>query len=78
MPMAQVKSIVFQYIMTYYNRQRIYTANSGGLPPAISSVRQRTGRISRRFWVFTFCTALDFSSENDASNGDNEKVRLRF
>ena len=24
--MAQVKSIVFRYIMTYYNRQRIYTA----------------------------------------------------
>ena len=22
--MAQVKSIVFRYIMTYYNRQRIY------------------------------------------------------
>jgi len=35
MPMAQVKSIVFRYIMTYYNRQRIYTANPGGLPPAM-------------------------------------------
>ena len=34
MPMAQVKSIVFRYSMTYYNRQRIYTANPGGLPPA--------------------------------------------
>ena len=34
MPMAQVKSIVFRYIMTYYNRQRINTANPGGLPPA--------------------------------------------
>jgi transposase InsO family protein len=34
MPMTQVKSIVFRYIMTYYNRQRIYTANPGGLPPA--------------------------------------------
>ena len=30
MPMAQVKSIVFRYIMTYY-----YTANPGGLPPAM-------------------------------------------
>ena len=30
MPMAQVKSI-----LTYYNRQRIYTANPGGLPPAM-------------------------------------------
>jgi transposase InsO family protein len=35
MPIAQVKSIVFRYIMTYYNRQRIYTANPGGLPPAM-------------------------------------------
>ncbi|BAK97517.1 putative transposase orfB for insertion sequence element [Oscillibacter valericigenes Sjm18-20] len=35
MPMAQVKSIVFRYIMTYYNRRRIYTANPGGLPPAM-------------------------------------------
>lgn len=28
-------SIVFRYIMTYYNRQRIYTANPNGLPPAM-------------------------------------------
>ena len=35
MPMAQVKSIVFRYIMTYYNRERIYTSNPGGLPPAM-------------------------------------------
>jgi transposase InsO family protein len=35
MPMTQVKSIVFRYIMTYYNRWRIYTANPGGLPPAM-------------------------------------------
>lgn len=34
-PMAQVKSIVFRYIMTYYNRIRIYTGNPGGLPPAM-------------------------------------------
>ena len=33
--MARVKSIVFRYIMTYYNRQRIYTADPGGLPPAM-------------------------------------------
>lgn len=31
--MAQVKSLTFRYIMTYYNRQRIYTANPGGLSP---------------------------------------------
>jgi transposase InsO family protein len=35
MPMSQVKSIVFRYIMTYYNRERIYTANPGGLAPAM-------------------------------------------
>jgi transposase InsO family protein len=35
MPMAQVKSIVFRYIMTYYNRKRIYTSNPSGLPPAM-------------------------------------------
>jgi transposase InsO family protein len=35
MPMAQVKSIVFRYIMVYYNRIRIYTGNPGGLPPAM-------------------------------------------
>ncbi len=31
-PMAQVKSIVFRHIMTYYNRIRIYTGNPGGAP----------------------------------------------
>jgi transposase InsO family protein len=35
MSMSQVKSIVFRYIMTYYNRERIYTANPGGLAPAM-------------------------------------------
>ena len=35
LPMAQVKSIVFRYIMIYYNRERIYTSNPGGLPPAM-------------------------------------------
>ncbi len=35
MPIAQVKSVVFRYIMTYYNRERIYTANPGGLAPAM-------------------------------------------
>ena len=35
MPMTQVKSIVFRYIMTYYNRVRVYTSNPGGLPPAM-------------------------------------------
>ncbi len=35
MPMAKAKSVVFRYIMTYYNRERIYTANPGGLAPAM-------------------------------------------
>lgn len=33
--MEQVKAIVFRYIMVYYNRQRIYTSNPSGLPPAM-------------------------------------------
>lgn len=33
--MAQVRSIVFRYIMTYYNRERIYTAKPGGFVPAM-------------------------------------------
>jgi transposase InsO family protein len=33
--MAQVKSVVFRYIMIYYNRERIYSANPGGLAPAM-------------------------------------------
>jgi transposase InsO family protein len=35
LPMAQVKTIIFRYIMVYYNRQRIYTANPDGWPPVI-------------------------------------------
>lgn len=31
----QIKTIVFRYIMVYYNRIRIYTANPGGLPPMV-------------------------------------------
>ncbi|WP_312159652.1 hypothetical protein [Oscillibacter sp.] len=30
LPMSQVKSIVFCYIMAYYNREQIYTANPSG------------------------------------------------
>lgn len=37
LPMAQVKTIIFRYIMVYYNRQRICTTNPGGWPPAIYS-----------------------------------------
>lgn len=31
-PMAYIKSIIFRYIMVYYNRQRIYTSNPGAGP----------------------------------------------
>jgi len=34
-PMAYIQSIIFRYIMVYYNRRRIYTSNPGGWPPAI-------------------------------------------
>jgi transposase InsO family protein len=34
-PMAHIKSIIFRYIMVYYNRRRIYTTNPGGWPPTI-------------------------------------------
>jgi len=35
LPMEQVKSIIFRYIMVYYNRKRIYTRNPRGFPPAV-------------------------------------------
>ena len=35
LPMDLVKTIIFRYIMIYYNRQRIYTTNPGGWPPII-------------------------------------------
>ncbi|WP_110945321.1 DDE-type integrase/transposase/recombinase [Paenibacillus phocaensis] len=34
-PMAYIKSVIFRYIMVYYNRQRVYTSNPGGWPPTI-------------------------------------------
>ena len=34
-PMHQVKSVIFRYIMIYYNKQRIYTSNPEGLPPFV-------------------------------------------
>ena len=35
MPMTLVKTIIFRYIMIYYNRQRIYTTNPSGWPPIV-------------------------------------------
>lgn len=35
MKRSEVSGIIFRYVFTYYNRQRIYTANPDGLPPAV-------------------------------------------
>lgn len=35
MTVEEVKSVVFRYVMIYYNRKRISTVNPGGLPPSI-------------------------------------------
>ena len=35
MAIEEVKSTVFRYVFTYYNRTRIYTKNPFGLPPAV-------------------------------------------
>jgi transposase InsO family protein len=42
-PMAYIKSLIFRYIMIYYNKQRIYTSNPNGWPPAVyrEKVRQK-------------------------------------
>lgn len=34
-----VKTMIFRYIMIYYNRQRIHTSNPGGWPPSICRER---------------------------------------
>ena len=39
-PMACVKTVIFRYIMIYYNRLRIYTSNPEGWPPAVYRERQ--------------------------------------
>jgi len=36
LPMAIVKSIVFRWIFSYYNRKRVYTANDGGYSPSVT------------------------------------------
>ena len=35
MPIAQVRSIIFRYIMTYYNCIRVNTVNPRGLSPTM-------------------------------------------
>lgn len=38
--MEYVKTIIFRYVMIYYNRQRIYTTNPGGWPPSVYRKRR--------------------------------------
>ena len=45
-PMADMKSIIFRYIMVYYNRRRINTSNPGGWPPAIYRERMLSQAVS--------------------------------
>ena len=33
MRMDEVRTLIFRYVFTYYNRLRVYTANPDGLPP---------------------------------------------
>lgn len=40
-PMAYVKTVIFRYVMIYYNRQRIYTSNPCGWPPTVYRERRR-------------------------------------
>ncbi len=35
MKREDVKSIIFKYVFTYYNRTRVYTTNPGGYPPSV-------------------------------------------
>ncbi len=39
-PRGYVKTVIFRYVMIYYNRQRIYTANPNGWPPAVYREQQ--------------------------------------
>ena len=41
MKMEDVKTAVFRYIFVYYNRQRVYTSNPGGLPPMVEKAQSR-------------------------------------
>ena len=43
MPMETVKSIIFRWIFTYYNRKRIYSANEGGYPPSVKRQMYEAG-----------------------------------
>lgn len=40
-PMSSVKTVIFRYVMVYYNRQRIYTSNPGRWPPMVHRERRK-------------------------------------
>ena len=35
LPMETVKSIIFRWVFSYYNRKRIYSSNEGGYPASV-------------------------------------------
>lgn len=35
LPIETVKSIIFRFVFSYYNRKRVYSANEGGYPPEV-------------------------------------------
>jgi putative transposase len=40
MTVEEVKTVVWRYVMVYYNKQRISTVNKGGLPPTIYRIQK--------------------------------------
>lgn len=46
MTVEQVKTVVFRYVMIYYNRKRISTVNSGGLPPSVYREKSVTKEVA--------------------------------
>jgi hypothetical protein len=46
LPMETVKSIIFRWTFTYYNRKRIYTPNEGGYPPSVKRQMYEEGNLT--------------------------------
>jgi transposase InsO family protein len=45
LPMETVKSIIFRWVFTYYNRKRIYSTNEGGYPPSVKRQMYEAGTL---------------------------------
>jgi transposase InsO family protein len=43
LPMETVKSIIFRWVFTYYNRKRVYSTNEGGYPPSVKRQMYEAG-----------------------------------